>query len=261
MQFTSEHGGALLIVGIANQIASLGGYHFCPVTDYFPESFDQRGSVIQHSSYAPGARHVGTGVRQRTDYGNGSFLAEWQHTFILQQHKALRSSLTGNGTVFFGENLLLGTIHVAILIRIVKQSQLILRFQNTAAGGVDGSCGYFAFLHRLLQSAAEGIAHHIHIHPGIQGEGGNSLLVTHAVVYHLVDTGIVRYHKPVEIPLLAQHIGHQPLASGGRHTVHFVERSHYAADTCLDCGLVGQHVFIEHTLAAHIHRIIIAPRL
>ena len=134
VQFTSEHGGALLIVGIANQIASpwrlplLPGHRLLPLSPS-----DQRGSVIQHSSYAPGARHVGTGVRQRTDYGNGSFLAEWQHTFILQQHKALRSSLTGNGTVFLGEDLLLGTIHVAILIRIVKQSQLILRFQNTAA--------------------------------------------------------------------------------------------------------------------------------
>ena len=163
--------------------------------------------------------------------------------------------------MFLGENLFLGTAYVTILIRIVKQSQLILCFQNAAAGSVDGSCRYFAFFHRFLQCTAEGVAHHIHIDPGIQSKGGNCLLVTHTVIDHLVDTGIVRHHESAETPLLAQHIGHQPFAAGGGHTVHFVERGHHASDTCLDRGLVGQHVFIKHTLAAHVYRIIITSRL
>ena len=122
MQFASEHRGALFIFGIAYQITSFGGYHLRTVTDYFFEPFDQRRSIIQYGSHAPGARHVGTGIGKRTDYGNGTLLAEWQHTFVFQQYKALRSRLTGNGTMFLGENLFLGTAYVTILIRIVKQS-------------------------------------------------------------------------------------------------------------------------------------------
>ena len=75
--------------------------------------------------------------------------------------------------------------------------------------------------------------------------------------YHFGDTGKVCHHKAVEAPLLAQYVGHQPFIGRGWYAVYFIERCHNAAYTCIHGSLVGIHVFVEHTVTAHVYGIVI----
>ena len=82
--------------------------------------------------------------------------------------------------------------------------------------------------------------------------------VAYTVVDHFRDSGVVGYYKSVEAPLTTQYVCHQPLVGGSRHTVYFVERCHHTSYTGFNSSFVGQHVFIEHPLAAHVYRVVVA---
>ena len=85
--------------------------------------------------------------------------------------------------------------------------------------------------------------------------------VADAMFYHLGYTGKVGHYKAVEAPLLAENIGHQPFVGCGGYAVYLVEGCHYASHACLYGGFVGVHVFVEHTVAAHVYRIVVTACL
>ena len=159
--------------------------------------------------------------------------------------------------MFFVEHILGRTLQVAVLIRVVKQAELILCLQDAAAGAVDVLHAEFAFVERLLQRAYKTVTHHIHIHTCLEGTRRDGLQVTDAVGHHFGNAGVVSHHETVKPPLRAQHVGHQPFVGRGRYAVHFVERCHEAAGSGL-CGcLIGIKVFIEHAVTAHVHRVVV----
>ena len=65
--------------------------------------------------------------------------------------------------------------------------------------------------------------------------------------------------KPLK-PHCLRSIGHQPFVGCGRYAVYLVERRHYTAHTCLYGGLIGVHIFVEHAVAAHVYRVVVAAR-
>ena len=162
--------------------------------------------------------------------------------------------------MLFGEDVACGTLRVAVFVGIVKESQLVLGFEDAAAGRVEGLHAYLARHDGLFERAHKSFAHHIHIYPGIEGTGGNCLQGADAMFCHLGYAGKVGHYKAVEAPLLAKHIGHQPFVGCGRYAVYLVERRHYTAHTCLYGGLIGVHIFVEHAVAAHVYRVVVAAR-
>ena len=81
------------------------------------------------------------------------------------------------------------------------------------------------------------------------------------MVYHFIDSGIVRHHKALKAPLVTQHISHQPFTGCSRNAIHFIKGSHHTTHSGINSCLIGEHVLIEHALTAHIHRVIIASGL
>ena len=81
------------------------------------------------------------------------------------------------------------------------------------------------------------------------------------MVGHFCNSGIICHYKTVKPPLLTQYIRHQPLVSSGRNAIDLIERGHRTAHTGINRRLIGQHVFIEHALMAHIYCIIVTSCL
>ena len=119
----------------------------------------------------------------------------------------------------------------------------------------------FPFGYRLSQRATITVRHHVHVGTGVQGKCRHGLEIAQTVVHHLGDGSIVGHDHSLEAPHATQHIGKQPAVGGGRYALEGVEGGHYAHGACIDGGLVGRHVIVEHAPAAHVDRVIIAPRL
>ena len=81
------------------------------------------------------------------------------------------------------------------------------------------------------------------------------------MVYHFGDGCIVCHHEAVEAPLVAQYVGQQPVVGSGGYSVNFIEGGHGTTYAGLYGSLVGREVFVEHTVAAHIHRVVVAAGL
>ncbi len=79
-----------------------------------------------------------------------------------------------------------------------------------------------------------------------------------AVYHHLVDCGIVGDYETVEAPEVAEHIGEQPAVSAGGNAVDNIERCHEAASTFFSSSLVRLEIFVEHSLPAHVHGVVVA---
>ena len=87
------------------------------------------------------------------------------------------------------------------------------------------------------------------------------MVVADSVKDTLGDAGIVRHHETVPAPLVAEHVGKQPLVDRSGHVVDHVERSHKASGAGVGRGLVAGHVFVEHPLAGHVDRVVVAAGL
>ena len=104
---------------------------------------------------------------------------------ILQKNKTFAGNLAGGVTMLFCEDIPLRTVHVAVFIRIVKQSQLVFRFQYPAAGCIQRAHSYFSFFNGFHQCTDEAFTYHIHVHPCIKSECTDGLQVADTMLYHL----------------------------------------------------------------------------
>ena len=268
VQRAAEHGGVLLLLGVAHQVAALGVKDFDLLSGDFFQAFVQRGVVVQARGHAPRAGHVAARITHRADDGHRALLLQREYGrlsglggLVLQQHETAGGDASGSGAVFGVEHFLGRTLQVAILVGVVKQAELPLRLEDAAAGLVDVCHADFAFVERLLQRADEAVADHVHVNSRFEGAGRHLLQVAYAVGNHLVDARVVGHDKAVELPLVAQQVGHQPTVGRGGHPVDLVERGHDAACSRLNGCLVGQEIFVVHAVAAHVDRVIVASGL
>ena len=227
--------------------------------DRILETFQQGAVFVCCGCHTPSARHVGTGVGKRANQGDIAFALQGQQiVLVLQQYECLCGNLAGDGTVFGSEHFFFGTLHVTVFVRIGKQSQLVFGLQDASTGFVNVGFGHFAFFQRLFQCADKSVGYHVHVCSGGQGTCGYFLQVADSVVYHFGDGCIVCHHEAVEAPLVAQYVGQQPVVGSGGYSVNFIEGGHCATHTGFYGSLVGREVFVEHTVAAHIHRVVVA---
>ncbi len=56
----------------------------------------------------------------------------------------LSAAMRRAAAVLFGEDVACGTLRVAVFVGIVKESQLVLGFEDAAAGRVEGLHAYLA---------------------------------------------------------------------------------------------------------------------
>ena len=182
------------------------------------------------------------------------------HAVVLQQYEAFGGYLPGGVAVLFRKDVAPGAFRVAVFIWVVEQAELVLRFEDAAAGGVEGLHRHLSALDGFLEGAYEAFAHHVHIDAGIEGAGGDGLKVADAMLHHFGYSREVGDDEAPEAPRTAQDVGHQPAVGGGGHAVHFVERCHHTAYSCLDGSFIRIHVFVEHAVAAHVYGVVVASR-
>ena len=78
---------------------------------------------------------------------------------------------------------------------------------------------------------------------------------------HFGDRGIVGDYEAVEVPHAAEYVGDEPSVGRGRNSVHEIEGCHETSRSCIGSCLVGCEIVVEHALAAHVDRIVVAPCL
>ena len=245
-----------------HEVGASGIQHLCLVAHSLFHGLQQRFVLIEAGNQAPCARHVALAVAQRADKGYASLFLQGQYlAIVLQKYECLGGNVAGLRAVGWSEDLFLGTLLVAIAIRVGKESELPLGLQDASAGGVDSGFRHLAFGYRLSQRATITVRHHVHVGTGVQGKCRYGLEIAQTVVHHLGDGSIVGHDHSLEAPHATQHIGKQPAVGGGRYALEGVEGGHYTHGACIDGGLVGRHVIVEHAPAAHVDRVIIAPRL
>ena len=245
-----------------HEVGASGIQHLCLVAHCLFHGLQQRFVLIKAGNQAPCARHVALAVGQRAYKGYAAFFLQGQHfAIVLQKDECLGGNVAGLSTVGRREDLFLGTLLVAIAIRVGKESELPLGLQDASAGGVDSGFRHLAFSYRLCQRAKITVRHHVHVGAGVQGKCRHGLEIAQTVVHHLGDSSIVGHDHALEAPHATQHIGKQPAVGGGRNALNGVEGGHYAHGASIDGSLVGRHVIVEHTPTAHVDRVIIASRL
>ena len=81
VQGTSEHGGALFVGGITDEVAAFGvcDVHFAG--HHLLQSFIQRGVVVEACGYAPCSGHIAACIAQRAYDGHGSFFFQRKQRF------------------------------------------------------------------------------------------------------------------------------------------------------------------------------------
>ena len=77
------------------------------------------------------------------------------------------------------------------------------------------------------------------------------------MLQNLADRAIVGHDEALEVPLLAQHVGHHPMACRGRHIVDKVERRHDASHTSVDHSLIGRQKLVVHAYLAHVGGVVL----
>lgn len=167
----------------------------------------------------------------------------------------LSAAIRRGGAVFFGEDVACGTVHIAAFIGLSKSPNLYLAssFEDTAAGRIEGFHAYLARHDGLLECADKAFAYYIHVYTGIEGTRGDGLRspMPCSIISDIPVKSVTT--KPLKPHCLRRTsvISHLLAVAG---TVYLVEGCHYASHACLYGGFVGVHVFVEHTVAAHVYR-------
>ena len=156
------------------------------------------------------------------------------------------------------QNLLL--LLVRILVRILKQSQVIFQFQDPQHCLVDQCAADRSGLHQFFEVLAVAVCHHIDIHTGLQRKPRGFLLVSrHAVAAQLLNRRPVRYQHALKAHLAAQDIAHQPAVRRGGHSVKRVEAGHHSRRTGVDRLPVSRKIVIAQRALRELYRIVIPP--
>ena len=156
---------------------------------------------------------------------------------------------------------LLLVAHVAVLVGVLEEAELVLSLQHPTASAVDVLHLEEPFADGRLAVMQEGLGAHVHIGACLQGLYAVLLLRPEAPARHLGDAGVVGHHEALEAPLAAEHLVEEPGIGRGMLSVHDVEAGHHASHACPHGSLVGRHVLVEHAPAAHVHRIVVATGL
>ena len=189
--------------------------------------------------HAPGARHIGCRIGKRTDKGNRSlFVERKQPLLVLEQDERFCGNPSCGSPVLGAIYLRFSLTFLAVAVRVLEQTELVLCLENSPAGGIEGLLAYASVLETLLYIGKESFTDHIHIDPGVEGALGHFFERSDAVVNEFEYAGVVGNHKTVKSPLVPENVGKQPLVCSGRGAVDFVERHHCAAGSCIECRLV-----------------------
>ena len=177
---------------------------------------------------------------------------------VLEKYKGFGSYVTCSLAMTGSKDVRLLAFAVTVAIRVGKESEPIFGLQDATAGDVDVSLAHLAFLDALFQESHEALRAHVHIGSGQKRLLGGFLEVAGcAVLQNLADRAIVGHHEALEVPLLAQHVGHHPVACRGRHIVDEVERRHDASHTSVDHSLIGRQKLVVHAYLAHVGGVVL----
>ena len=195
-------------------------------------------------------------VRHRADDG--------YRTYIIRQRKRPVTVLQENYRLFYsffcGLQMFLRVFHTLRCsdIRIIEQAHTEFQAENITYRIVYRLHGHYIFLQRPLQVLDKGLAHHIHIHPGIDRLLGGILTVcAEAVIYHFGSRSPVCHYHSVELPFIAQDVFQYELVCRTRHAVVIIERSHESGTSRIYCGLERGKIHITQHSFGNKRRIII----
>ena len=211
---------------------------------------------------APCSGHVFPVVGQGTDKGDRTLSFQRQQVpLVLKQHETLCSDVACFLSMGRSEYLCRGPLGIAVSEWIIEESQFVLGHQYVPACFVDAGFRHLFLFQGFFKRREKSFPYHVHVQPGIQGEGGYLLKVAHAMVCHFIDGCVIRHHKSLEFPLPAKYIGQQPAVACGRDPVDLVERAHHAADPFIHCGLVRREVLVVHPDPAHVGGVVVSACL
>ena len=165
----AEHRTDSLRLSIVHQVGSFGIQQPCTrAAQGVLQSLTNGFVPLGYSRHSPCARHVRTRIRQRTDQCyRAAFVEREKPVVVLEQHHTFAGYASCHGAVRIAENDRLAQRGVAVAVRVVEQTEFVLRLKHPTAGCV-----------HLLHAAAtttygisqrhQPVGHHIHIQPGIQ---------------------------------------------------------------------------------------------
>ena len=117
----AELGGALAH-GVGHEVAPLGVQQLGLAGQGALESLLKRRVAVGRVGHAPCAGHVGARVGQGAYEGYLALLLERQQAFpVLEQHEGLGGYAARRGAVFGGEDVGLGPLNVAVLVRVLEK--------------------------------------------------------------------------------------------------------------------------------------------
>ncbi len=150
-------------------------------------------------------------------------------------------------------------------VRIFKESQLELRFQDAAHGAIDLRHRDAPFLNKLREtvrvrgSDRTARKRHLHIHAGRDRPDRCVSFVCREAVGHEITHGIrVTHYESLEAPLLPQNVAQQKRVAGRRHVVEIHVGRHRATHTRVDRGLERWEVDVVKLRVTQIRRVVIA---
>ena len=133
--------------------------------------------------YAPGSRHIGCRIGKRADKGNRSLLVERKQSLLVLEQDERFCGYPSCGSPVLGAIYLRFSLpFLAVAVRVLEQTKLVLCLENSPAGGIEGLLAYAAVFQSLLNIGKEAFANHIHIDAGVEGSLGYFFKASDAVV-------------------------------------------------------------------------------
>ena len=253
---------------VSRNVGTLGIEHFGLVAHRTLHSLLDGGVALGGISHTPRACYVLAVVSHRTYQSYLALLLERKHRrssallhAILQQHESLGSQLARSSTVGIGVDVLGTTLRVQILIRVGKETELVLGLEYAAARLVDVFHRHHSVFERLLERTDIPQSTHIHIGASLQCGSRVFLHVAQSVSLHTPDGGIVGNDETVEFPLFTKNVVKEPTVGSGVLAIYQVERCHERACASLGSSLVGREILVIHTQVAHVYGVVVASGL
>ena len=246
----------ILIPRSANgDLATLAVEHLHLLANLRLDAVQHRDIVLRHAAVSAQQ----PAIRVRSNHSDGLDLAHVKRrkaVFVLQQRDRLMRCRQRQPAMLVTTNHALRLCRIDI--RIVEQPHLKLPEQHRRNQLFQFLLLQHALLHQLYQVQVAIRIGQLDVDPGFHRKRARLLLVLGdkvpmriRPVTKLPDRVVIRHNKPLEAPLFAQQVAHQPLVRVRRNAVDLVIRRHQRHGICL-----AQRLFegVKKRLLQHPHR-------